>query len=125
MNETIQVTLDSKLAEQLKQTIAQKGVSADSVFADLVQQYLDEAREAKIRVEFERYQVMHAELKEKYLGQYVAVHGGEVVDVDPDVNILIKRVRQRLGQIPVLFTPVEKSPIHEYFIHSTRMVRQE
>ena len=35
MNETIQVTLDAKLVEQLKQTTTEKGVSLNTVFGEL------------------------------------------------------------------------------------------
>jgi len=34
--------------------------------------------------QLQAYCTMHAELKQRFLGQYVAIHNGEVVDHDPD-----------------------------------------
>ena len=125
MNETIQVTLDSNLIEELKQTTARAGVSVESVFADLAQQYLREARDQKLQAEFERYQALHAELRAEYLDQHVAIYEGQLVDHDTDVSALLKRVRARFGRAPVLITQVGEKPMREFVIRSPRLVRSE
>ena len=125
MNETVQLTLDSKLVEELKQATSQDGTSIDSVFADLALQYLREARDKKLQTEFERYQAMHAELKEKYLSQHVAIFEGRLVDHDSDVTEMVIRVRQRFGRAPVLITQVDEKPMREFWIRSPRLVRSE
>ena len=62
----------------------------------------------KISEESRTYQQRHAELKAQYLGQYIAMHNGEVVDHDMDVTVLRQRVHQRLGRKPVMITMVEE-----------------
>lgn len=53
-------------------------------------------------------------LKEKYLGQYVAVHGGNVVDTDVDESRLIERFYRKFGASPVYIDIVADSkPIIE------------
>ena len=122
MNETIQVTLDAKLLEELQQTVTKQGVSLGDIFADAAQKYLDEARRKKIQKEFEHYTIIHAELKTKYLGQHVAIHEGQVVDHDADLSELIHRVRLRYGRIPIMFTQVGEQPMREFVVHSMHRV---
>ena len=123
MNETVQLTLDSKLVEELKQATSQDGTSIDSIFADLALQYLREARDKKLQTEFERYQAMHAELKGKYLGQHVAIFEGRLIDFDLDPMTLDRRIEQRFGQAPILITQVAEKPIREFLVRRPRLVR--
>jgi hypothetical protein len=123
MNTTIQVTLDAKLTEELQKTIAQQGESIEHVFADAARKYLRDVREKKLQAEFERYQTMHAKLKEKYLGQHVAIYQGRLIDHDTDPIALVRRVDQRFGQAPVLITQVGEKPIREFLVRRPRLVR--
>jgi len=125
MDTTQQVALDSTLVETLKETTAEQGTSVESVLEDLARKYVREARRKKIQVEFEHYQAMHAELKAKYFGQHVAIHEGRLVDHDPDVVALVKRIRQRFGRTPVMIAQVEDAPVKEFVIRSPRLVRSE
>jgi hypothetical protein len=62
----------------------------------------------KISEESQTYLQRHTELKAQYLGQYIAMNDGQVVDHDMDVTILRQRVRQRFGRKPVMITLVEE-----------------
>src|SRR3972149_5799653 len=97
-----QIHMDAKLAESLQQAAEQRGAKVEEVMNDLARKYVREARREKIRLEFESYQKMHAELKAKYLGQHVAIYGGQLIDHDADVSALVKRIRQQYGREPVL-----------------------
>ena len=125
MDTTIQIKLDTELAESLKQVSAQEGVSVDAAIQELARKYIREARDKIINREFEHYVAKHADLKAKYLGQHVAIHNGEVVDHGDDAMALVRRVRQRFGQTPILVTQVEEKPIPEFIIRSPRLVRPE
>lgn len=114
---------------------------ADQVFAELVpiaeeenkeiselvnealRKYLWEARERKIERETEAYRTLHAELKQRFSGEYVAIHDGELVDHDADRRALSRRVRQKYGNAAVLITPVEDEPEREFLILSPRFER--
>lgn len=117
-----QVPMDAKLAQSLQRVADERGASVEDVMNNLVRQYLREVRHEKILAEFEYYQAMHAELKTKYLNQHVAIHDGQLVDVDTDVNALLRRVRERFGDTPVLITQVEEEPVREYVIRSPRLM---
>lgn len=61
----------------------------------------------------EAYKAMHGELVKRYLGQYVAICGGRLVDHDPDPVVLLQRVRdQHSGQV-ILRQKVEPMPARE------------
>jgi hypothetical protein len=119
---TVEVTLDADLYESLKNATAEEGTSPESVLNDLTRQYLRAVRRRKIEAESEAYQAMHSQLKQEYFGEHVAIHNGQLVDHDADVNELIRRVRARYGHEPVMITQVEEQPIREYVIHSMRLV---
>ncbi len=49
---------------------------------------------------------MYDDLAAKYLGEYIAMVKGQVVDHDVDVTKLDIRVRQQYGSLPVLIALV-------------------
>ncbi len=87
---------------------------------EVLQQYIWQAKERKIDQEMEAYRAMHAELKQKFLGQYVAIHDGQLVDYDSDRQALSRRVRREYGSTAVLITPVEDAPEREFLVLTPR-----
>ena len=90
---------------------------------EALRQYLWEAKERKIDREMEAYRTMHAELKQRFLGEYIAIHNGELVDHDADRRALSRRVRQKYGSVAVLITPVEEEPEREFLMLSPQFER--
>ncbi len=68
------------------------------------------------------FQRLHPELVKRYLGEYVAVLDGQVIDHDRDQVALYKRIRQRYPDQFVLISPVTKNPVEEYVFRSPRIV---
>jgi len=104
------ITLQPRLIEQLEQVAAHRSVEAEELVETAVRAYLRKMEREKIKAEAEAFHSMHAKLAEKYLGQYVAIHGGKVVDNDEDFQMLHSRVRQRFGRQPVLLRQVKSEP---------------
>jgi len=52
-------------------------------------------------------------LKKDYFGEYVAIHGGEVVDSDTDESVLIGRFYEKYGNVPVYLA---KIPEEEHIV---------
>jgi hypothetical protein len=90
---------------------------------EALRRYLWEAKERKIDREMEAYRAMHAELKQRFLGKYVAIHDGKLVDHDADRRTLSRRVRQKYGSAAVLITPVEEEPEREFLMLSPQFER--
>ena len=70
------------------------------------------------------YRAMHSELFKKYAGQYVAVHNGELVDVDRDELALAARVNARFPNQIILLKQVQLSPMREVHYRSVRIIRE-
>lgn len=101
----------------------QENKEVSDLVNEALKYYLWTAKERKIDQEMEAYRAMHAELKRRFLGQYVAVHDGKLVDHDTDRGALSRRVRQEYGNVAVLITPVEEEPEREFTILSPRLER--
>jgi len=117
------ITLQPWLVEQLEQVAVQRSVEAKELVEAAVRAYLRQMEREKIKAEAEAFCSMHAELAEKYLGQYVAIHGGKVVDHDEDFQTLHSRIRQLFGRQPVLLRQVEVEPERVLTFHSPRLER--
>ena len=75
----------------------------------LIPNPVNENREAMLR-EVEAFKVMYPRLVEQYLGQYVAIYQGQVVDHDQDPIALLRRVKKQYPNQVVLRRKVEKRP---------------
>ena len=68
---------------------------------------LDE-RHKEMAKEVEAYEKKHDQLVKQYLGQYVAMYQGNIIDYDQDVVTLSKRMAQQLPSETVLIRRVEQ-----------------
>ena len=117
------ITLQPQLMEQLKQVASERAVRPKELLETAVRTYLRQLEREKIKAEAEAFRAMHAELVEKYLGQYVAIRNGKVVDHDEDFQSLHSRIRQRFGRRPVLLRRVEVEPERVWVFRSPRFER--
>jgi hypothetical protein len=92
----------------MEQAAIESQVSTGEMFTQALRRYLWELDRRKIAEESKAYRSQHAELKERYLGQYIAMLKGQVVDHDADFQALHQRVRQRSGRAAVMITLVEE-----------------
>ena len=117
------VTLQPELVEQLQQVASEQAVMPEELLETAVRTYLRQLEREKIKAEAEAFRSMHAELAEKYLGQYVAIHNGKMVDHDKDFPSLHSRIRQRFGRQPVLLRRIETEPERVLVFRSPRLER--
>ncbi len=81
----------------------------------------DSAEDEVIWREEWAFQQLHPELVQRYLGEFVAILNGKVIDHDSDQAALYKRIRQRYPEQFVLISPVTKNPVEEYTFRSPRI----
>ena len=117
------VTLQPELVKQLQQVASEQAMLPEELLETAVRTYLRQIEREKIKAEAEAFHNMHAELVEKYLGQYVAIHNGKMVDQDEDFRSLHTRIRQRFGRQPVLLRRVEAEPERVWTFRSPRFER--
>lgn len=104
------IPLKTDLLESLQELADEQGLDVENVLDGMVRQYLHQNRREKIRQENEHFVRMHPELLKRYKGHHVAIHQGELVDHDRDLDKLIARIKVRLGRIPVLIALVTDEP---------------
>ncbi len=124
MTTLVQVPMDRKLVDEMKQLTTIVGMSLEDMMNDMARKYLREVRRKKLALEQEHYVSMHNGLKEQYYGQHVAIYNGELVDHDDDLGALVHRVRERFGHAPVLITQVEEDAMPVYTTHSAQVVSE-
>lgn len=113
---------ENALVRQIEQLAKQTAQPVETVLATAVEAYLDQLEREGIHAETQAFLAMQDQLLEQYPGQYVAVYHGEVVDHDPEVVLLERRVRQRFGVLPVLIAPVKPAAAHELHWRGGRIV---
>lgn len=102
------VMVEPELYERVEEIALQHQAGIDEILAQAVRLYLWELDRRKISEESTIYRQQHAKLKAQYLGQYIAMHHGQVVDHDTDFAQLRQRIRQRFEHTPVMIRLVEE-----------------
>jgi hypothetical protein len=116
----VMLALQPELVEQLESVAAERSVMPDELLETAVRAYLRQIEREQIEAEVAAFRAMHAGLSEQFLGQYVAINHGKVVDHDLDFQALHSRIRQRYGRQPVLLRRVERNPEREMRFRSPR-----
>ncbi|HRJ43260.1 MAG: hypothetical protein KJZ86_05840 [Caldilineaceae bacterium] len=104
------VEVDSNLVQEIRTYGGLENGSLTSLIEDALRRHLFRLRQHKLDQECDFYEESHAQIVEKYLGQYVAIHHRQVVDADADGTVLSKRVRQKFGRVPIAIIHVQETP---------------
>jgi Arc/MetJ family transcription regulator len=115
------LVIEPQLYSRLEQAADAHKIGVDRILTDALRRYLWELDRRRISEESQRYQQRHAELKTQYLGQYIAMHVGQVVDHDSDSVALRQRVRQQFRNTPVMIILVEEDAERPVTRHGFRM----
>lgn len=97
------------------------GQSIDEIVNSALNEHLQRLADRQLETEIKAFERLHAKLKEQYLGQFVAVHLGQVVDTDVDFEALFLRVNNRFGEKTVLIRQVTDSPNETYNFHEVHL----
>jgi predicted transcriptional regulator len=115
------ITLKPNLVEQIEQMAHTVGIDATALVNDAIQEHITHLRREKLEAEITAFELMHEDLKAQYLGNFVAIHNGQVVDSDEEFESLFLRVREQLGPVPVLIRRVGIKPQTEFRFRSPRL----
>lgn len=131
---SVQINLPAELYARVRQIAERKQQDVDQVIADLLDEAVASAEDADMsRTEAKRdpaverekraYIAMHPTLVQDYLGKYVAIHGGELVDFDDDFSALLKRIERAYPNTFVWLTKVGPEPIRTIVHRSPRLLQ--
>ena len=115
------VLRESALVYQLEQLAEQTAQPVEKVLETAVATYLDELDGQGFMRKHKPFGDIQEELVKLYLGHFVAIYHGEVVDHDLNVSLLEQRVRKRFGLLPVLIAPVKSQTRYEIRWRGGRM----
>ncbi len=117
------IDLSPHLLEQIERLAQWQQVTAETVTARAVSDYLDRLEWEKLEAEMAAFQAQRSALLAAYPDQYVAIHDGQVIDHDADLRALHSRVYARMGFIPILLQKVTPTPAPDILIRSPRLER--
>lgn len=106
-----------RLAKRLNRDVVEvlsEAIRLETVAADVYEP-------PEIGVEREAFLKLHPALAGKFLGEYAAIHHGSLIDHDPDLGELAKRVRRDFPDRFVLIRQVLKEPEIVYQFRSPRL----
>jgi hypothetical protein len=109
------------LLSSLRQDAERQARSVSDLVNEAVEGYLRERDREKLEAEIAAFTAMHAELKQRYFGEWVAVHEGRVIDHDRELAPLYARIRQLYPRTAVLMRQVEEEPERDLMIRSPRV----
>jgi hypothetical protein len=115
------IAVAPELYLRVEEASQEQKTNIGEILNEAIRRYLWELDRRKISEESKIYHQRHAEMKALYLGQYIAMHNGQVVDHDPDFQALHQRIRQQFGRTPVMITLVEDVAERLLVHHSFRM----
>ncbi len=116
-----EIVLGEPLASHIREAAAAQGIPVENLIEAALRQYAFQAQRAKLDVEARWWRGLPPERRAPYAGEFVAVHRQDVVDHDPDEDVLRRRVRTRYGRLAVLIAPAEGR--REWRLVSTRVAR--
>lgn len=113
--------LSEPLASEIRHEAEAQGLSVERLIEAALRRYRFEAQRRKINAEAEWWRAVPTEIRQRYIGEFVAVHNRAVVDHDSDEDILRARIRAKYGKVAVLLAPAEGR--RELRFVSTRLAR--
>ncbi len=136
---TLEVTLNEPVYTALEQATRFYRQSADAIVQEALDAFLrvlqpaakDTGRtpsattwwRARIHAEAEAWRALPEATRHQLGSDFAAVHNGQVIDHDADRLTLYRRVRDRLGDEPVLITPADAPSPREFQMLSPRLER--
>ncbi|NKQ36400.1 MAG: hypothetical protein HF973_12380 [Chloroflexi bacterium] len=127
MSKQITLTLPEPVYQRAQQVATSTHRDVREVLSEALAQTfrpfpVDENRELMLR-EIEAFRALHPQLVKQYMGKYVAIYQGAVVDDDHDPVALLKRINQKYPDKVVLRRKVEKDPDPVLYFRSPRFAQ--
>ena len=118
---TTLLAVPEQTVNSLNQVASTLGESAEVLADKAITQYLRQVAERKIEREETYYRAQHPQLLAHYKGQYIAMHQGQVIDVDTDELALFLRIRQAYPLVGILIKQVSANSEEVWTIRSPRV----
>ena len=132
MAEQVSITIPQPIYRRVRELARLRNRPVDDVLIEVLDQALppddkpDIAKEdAAVEREMQAYIALHPMLKEKYLGQHVAIYNGQLIDVDEDYGALYQRIDAQYPDEFVWLATVEEEAMPTLVFRSPRLLPTE
>jgi predicted DNA-binding protein len=131
------VHLSTDLHSRARQMATHRNTTLSEVVRAALENYLEETEtveavaqemfenpdDEKMRSEKAFFATQQPALQRLYPGEFVAIHEGRVIDHDPHLVTLHRRVVQVVGAMPVLLKQVDEPVNREFLLRRPRLER--
>jgi hypothetical protein len=128
MAEQISISIPQTLYRRVRVLARTRKRPVDDVLAEVLDQALPpddkpaiSDEDTAVEREMHAYITLHPMLKEKYMGQHVAIFGGKLIDVDENYGALYERIDNQYPDQFVWLATVEEDPMPTLFFRSPRL----
>lgn len=104
------------LINEVEQAALHEGRSPEDLLQEAVRKYLASYRQKRILAESKVWYQLPADVRNQFVGLFVALYNGEIVDSDKERISLYERIREKYGRQPVLLVEGGDHPMPEYRI---------
>jgi hypothetical protein len=132
MTQQITVSLSDRAYRRVKQWADARRQDVGEAIVDFLDENLPNTAsplippataDADVEQEKAAYLRLYPHLKAEYESQYVAIHGGQLVDHDVDYGALFERIDEKYPDSFVWLTRVEDKPMRTIRARSPRFVK--
>jgi hypothetical protein len=121
MRDMYTVELDDKAMRDLTALAQARNVEVSVIASEAVRAYIRAEAQRAMEKEVAAFHQLHPHLLETIPNEYAAIHGGKLVDHDPDLVTLYERISKQFDGLPVLLRQVRAEPEEVLVIRSPRI----
>ncbi len=100
------INLDEETARALNWLAKRRNVHPDALAIEAIEEKIRAETQRALEQEAEAFREMHSQLLNEMPGEYVAIYQGVLIDHDPDIAALVRRIEERFPGEPVLIRRV-------------------
>ena len=115
------VKLDAKTARSLEWLARSRDVDPHSLAVEAIQAHVRVEAQKAMEQEVEAFKKMHSQLMASIPGEYAAIYQGQLIDHDPDMLELLRRIESHYPGQPVLIRQVQAEPDTTIYVRSPRI----
>lgn len=124
---TVSMTLPKRLYQRANALAQEQNRKVDALTTEALEALIPDVYISPDRERMEQEQAAYERMRESlwatHQGQYVAIHGGELVDADADLMTLVQRINARYPAEIVHIRQVTRGPDRELRVRSPRLER--
>jgi Family of unknown function (DUF5678) len=116
------VMINDQTANQLTKIAVEQSISPENLVEKAIRDLLRAEASRILARETKAFRLMHPQLLQKYAGQYVALHQGQLIDHDADQLTLYLRIDAQYPDEVILIKQVTPEVEEIYAVRSPRIV---